>query len=65
MVRGGVGVVLHPLSPLEFFFQNKCDFYKGLMSKKGNFQLLHADLAVFNSNRFFLVFLKNLYFQQL
>ena len=47
------------------FPKQKC-FFKGLKSKKGNFKLLHADLAVFNSNRFFvLVFLQNLYFQQL
>ena len=33
---------------------------------RGGVKLLHADLAVFNSNRFFvLVFLQNLYFQQL
>ena len=36
-------------------------FVHGLICrKKRNFQLLHADLAVLNSNRFFLVFLKNL-----
>ena len=44
-------------APLVLFF--KKSFFNGLMSKKGNFQLLHADLFVFNSNRFFL-FLKNL-----
>ena len=39
--------------------------FKGLKSKKGNFQLLNADLAVYVSSIqiVFLVFLTNLYFQ--
>ena len=50
----------------EIFFRNKSAFLRVLSRKKGNFKLLHADLAVFNSKRFFvLVFLQNLYFQQL
>ena len=61
--RGGVKGGFPPFSKI---FQKQKFFYKGLSRKKGNFKMLHADLAVFNSNRFFvLVFLQNLYFQQL
>jgi len=61
--QGGLRGTPPPL--FENFSKTKV-FFKGLKSKKGNFKLLHADLAVFNSNRFFgLVFLQNLYFQQL
>jgi len=62
--RGGVKVGFPPL--FRKIFRNKSAFIRVLSRKKGNFKLLHADLAVFNSNRFFvLVFLQNLYFQQL
>ena len=65
MVGGGVKGGFPP--PLfRKFVRNKSAFIRVLSRKKGNFKLLHADLAVFNSNQFFvLVFLQNLYFQQL
>ena len=48
--------------PFRKFFKNKSAFLRVWSRKNGNFKLLHADLAVFNSNRFFvLVFLQNLY----
>ena len=67
LLLGGGGNILFCKGQggFENFSKTKV-FFKGLKSKKGNFKLLHADLAVFNSNRFFgLVFLQNLYFQQL
>ena len=49
---------------LKIFQKQKCLKFK--VEKKGNFKFLHADLPVFNSNRFFvLMFLQNLYFEQL
>ena len=39
--------------PFSKIFQKQKCFFKGLKSKKGFFNLLHADLTVFNSNRFF------------
>ena len=52
--------------PFSKIFQKQKCFIRVLSRKKGNFKLLHADLAVFNSNQFFvLVFLQNLNFQQL
>ena len=68
LLLGGGGNILFckGLGGFSKIFQKQKSFLKGLKSKKGNFKLLHADLAVFNSNRFFvLVFLQNLYFQQL
>ena len=47
-----------PILRFQKFFKNKIAFLRVCSRKKGNFKLLHAGLAVFNSNRFFvLVFL--------
>ena len=44
-------------TPCRKNFLNKSAFLRVSCRKKGNFQLLHADLPVFNSNRVFKKFI--------
>ena len=56
---GGVKGGFPPFS--KIYQKQKCFFLRVWSRKKGNFKLLHADLAVFNSKRFFFLCFYKIY----